>query len=133
MTRGNFPAHGFSWNKEDKRCLGIKNANVINTKDTKWESCIFTGNFNFQNKLHNQKGRFNYLYNIFWIKQIFHKILQNLAMKDININEEYQMEIHSTQQNLQMTRYAQFIAMEIIVVLRTNIMIKLANYLTRAK
>ena len=57
MTRGNFPAHGFAWNKEDKRCLGIKNANVINTKDTKWESCIFTGKFNFQNELHYQKGK----------------------------------------------------------------------------
>ena len=55
MTRGDFPAHGFSWNKEDKRCLGIKNANVINTKDTKWESCIFTGKLMFKNKLHHQK------------------------------------------------------------------------------
>ena len=60
-------------------------------------------------------------------------MLQSLAMKDLNIDQEYQTQIHSTQQNLQMTRYAQFIAMEIIVVLRMNIMIKLANYSTRAK
>ena len=53
-------------------------------------------------------------------------------MKALNIDVEYQMQIHSTQQNLQMTRYAQFIAMEIIVVLRTNIMIKPANCLTQA-
>ena len=52
MTRENFPPHGFAWNKEDKRCLGIKNAYRIDAKETKWESCIFSGKLNFQNKLH---------------------------------------------------------------------------------
>ena len=54
-------------------------------------------------------------------------------MKDLNIDEEYQQQIHSTQQNLQMTRYAQFVAMETLDVLRMNIMTKHVNCLTRAK
>ena len=59
----------------------------------------------------------------FELKQSFHKILQSLATKDINIDEEYQLQIHSTEQNLQMTRNAQFVAMETLDVLRMNIMI----------
>ena len=52
MTRENFPPHGFAWNKEDKRCLGIKNAYRIDAKETKWESCIFSGKLIFLNKFY---------------------------------------------------------------------------------
>ena len=47
MARGindvNYYANGFAWNKETKECYGIKEANFIDAKETKWQSCIFSG------------------------------------------------------------------------------------------
>ena len=36
-------ANGFNWKKETEECRGVIDATVIDTKQTKWESCIFTG------------------------------------------------------------------------------------------
>ena len=45
MARGErgAKANGFNWNKKTEECRGVIDATVIDTKQTKWESCIFTG------------------------------------------------------------------------------------------
>ena len=43
ITDANYYANGFSWNKETKECYGIKEANFIDAKETKWQACIFSG------------------------------------------------------------------------------------------
>ena len=45
MARGEkgAKANGFNWKKETEECRGVIDATVIDTKQTKWESCIFTG------------------------------------------------------------------------------------------
>ena len=45
MARGQSAAKGFAWNSPTKECFGIKNASVINEKQSFWASCIFTSKF----------------------------------------------------------------------------------------
>ena len=43
LDRPNYNANGFAWNIETEECRGIIQANVIDAKETKWKSCIFSG------------------------------------------------------------------------------------------
>ena len=43
MARGNTDANGFNWNADTQECRGVKDAHVIDTKQTKWKTCIFSG------------------------------------------------------------------------------------------
>ena len=45
MARGETAANGFNWNAETQECRGVIDADVIDTKQTKWKTCIFTGKF----------------------------------------------------------------------------------------
>ena len=45
MARGQSAAKRFAWNSPTKECFGIKNASVINEKQSFWASCIFTSKF----------------------------------------------------------------------------------------
>ena len=43
MARGDTDANGFNWNADTQECRGVKDAYVIDTKQTKWKTCIFSG------------------------------------------------------------------------------------------
>ena len=43
MARGETAANGFNWNAKTQECRGVIDADVIDTKQTLWKTCIFTG------------------------------------------------------------------------------------------
>ena len=43
MARGETAANGFNWNAKTQECRGVIDADVIDTKQTIWKTCIFTG------------------------------------------------------------------------------------------
>ena len=78
MARETSNLNGFAWNSKTRDCYGIKDAIVINTKETIWKSCIF------DSKLRNKCMSKNYRVNIKDITVIFCCKRHSLKIRNLN-------------------------------------------------